>query len=533
MSIADSRLRYAKVNRPHRRGLANADRYEDLLLAVISDFQEASKFRLTPGRLVRIITDADAGDPREQAALFPTLLEKEPLLAAHLNTRRLAALSKPWRVQSEKNPEIADEITKSLSRAGLQKAMSWLLAAVGHGYAGVAADWLPGGAGVSSFRPISGDRWLFDEGGFPALIGADSRPIPLVEFHPAQILFLVNDGVPGLPCRSGLLRTLLWLHMFKNVAFADWNRFLERFGMPFILGKIPQGDFNDKTLRLELMRSLMMVRSGGAGVGTTETEMSLLNAGSAGNNNAYESHQRYCDEIMTLTVLGQLASSDRGSGLSQGGMQEEVRQDILEADCAMLAELVQNNLVDWICRLRYGLADSDDMRFVIDCQKAEDLNVRADRDEKVSRAAGCRLKREYVMDTYGVELEEADPMPPPMPGFGMPQRQMFSDTMPASNAGETLIRATLGKMVDEDALAAWRLPIDAAIRKSFGDLDPEDPELADKFRLRAPAFLASLPGLLDQFDSRSFEEALQGALLAGFLNGSLPVSFWRHRGKAK
>lgn len=127
----------------------------------------------------------------------------------------------------------------------------------------------------------------------------------------------------------------------------------------------------------------------------------------------------------------------------------------------------------------------------------------------------------------------ADPAPTPMPGLGMPPRQMFSDTMPASNAGETLIRATLGKMVDEDALAAWRLPVDAAIRKSFGDLDPEDPELADKFRLRAPGFLASLPGLLDQFDSRSFEEALQGALLAGFLNGSLPVSFWRHRGGAK
>ena len=115
---AKTRLRYSQADR--KRGLSNAGRSDDLLLSIISDYQEASKYRLTPSRLVQIIADADAGDPREQAALFPTLLEKEPLLAAHLNTRRLAVLSKPWRVQSEKQPERAEEITDALSRAGLQ-----------------------------------------------------------------------------------------------------------------------------------------------------------------------------------------------------------------------------------------------------------------------------------------------------------------------------------------------------------------------------------------------------------------------------
>lgn len=538
-TIAKTRLRYSAADRT--RGLSMADRSDDLLLSIISDYQEASKYRLTPSRLVQIITDADAGDPREQAALFPTLLEKEPLLAAHLNTRRLAVLSKPWRVQSKKQPELAAEISDALAKAGLQKAMGWLLAAVGHGYAGVAVDWLEGGAGIAGFRPIANDRWLFDEGGNPALSGADGRPIPLAEFHPAQIMFLVNDGAAGLPCRAGLLRTLLWLHMFKNAAFTEWNRFLERFGMPFLLGKIPSGDFSDEKKRKDLLASLLQVRSGGAGVGTTETTMDLLNGAAGNNSEAFESHQRYCDEIMTLTVLGQLASSDRGSGLSQGGMQEEVRQDLLEADCAMLSEVVQNRLVDWLCRLRYGLDDTSDMCFVIDCQKAEDLNVRADRDEKIARAAGCKLKRDYVAEVYGVDLEEPEPEPAMIPGAPPAgkkagdediddddgQTAMTDEGRKVAKAGDRLIRATLARMVDEDALAAWRLPIDAAVRKSFGDLDPGDPELVEKFRERAPAFLASLPGVMDQFDARAFDDALHGALLAGFLNGALPAKFWR------
>lgn len=535
MTTAKTRLRYYEADQ--NRKLSNADHYDDLLVAAISDFMQGSMYRLTPDRLVRIITDADSGDPREQAALFPTLLEKEPLLAAHLNTRRQAVLSKPWRIQSKGNPAVAEDITKELTRAGLQRAMGWLLAAVGHGYAGVAVDWLPGGAGVTCFRPISNDRWLFDEGGNPALVGDGSVPVPLAEFHPAQIMFLVNDGAAGLPCRAGLLRTLLWLHLFKSANFCDWSRFLERFGMPFLLGKIPNGDFSDVKKRNELKASLLQVRSGGVGVGTTETEMGLLNGASGGNSGSYEAHQRYCDEIMTLTVLGQLASSDRGSGLSQGGMQEEVRQDLLESDSAMLAEVVQNRLVDWICRLKYGIEDTSDMRFVIDCKRPQDLNVRAERDEKIARAAGCRLKREYVMDTYGVELEEPDPVPamPRRPDIDDGERQAMSDDpgSKAQTAGDRLIRATIGRLVDDDALAAWRVPIDNAIFKAFGDLDPDDPELVEKFRARAPGFLASLPGVMDSFDTRAFEDALQGALLAGFLNGALPVSFWKPGGTVK
>ena len=71
------------------------------------------------------------------------------------------------------------------------------------------------------------------------------------------------------------------------------------------------------------------------------------------------------------------------------------------------------------------------------------------------------------------------------------------------------------------------MPIDTAIKKAFGDLDPDAADLVERFKERAPAFLASLPGLMDQFDTRAFEDALQGALLAGFLNGALPPATWK------
>jgi hypothetical protein len=180
---------------------------------------------------------------------------------------------------------------------------------------------------------------------------------------------------------------------------------------------------------------------------------------------------------------------------------------------------------------------------VIDCQKAEDLNVRADRDEKIARAAGCKLKRDYVAEVYGVDLEEPEPEPAMIPGAPPAgkkagdediddddgQTAMTDEGRKVAKAGDRLIWATLARLVDEDALAAWRLPIKAAIQKAFGDLDLADPELVAKFRERGPAFLASLPGVMDQIDASAFEDALRGAMLAGALNSALPVDFWRRR----
>ena len=497
----------------------------DLMAMAVSLFDGvAARVRLTPDRLVNIISQADDGDPREQAVLFSTVLEKEPIVAAHLQTRRLAVQSCPWAVQSDAQPKVAEEIQEMLEAAGLNKAVGHLLDCIGTGYAGVVADWERGGRGVRGFVPISPDVWTFDEGGFPAITTVDGRnEIPLASWHPAQILYIVNDGKAGLPCRRGVLRTLLWMHLFKNSSFRDWAVFLERFGIPFILGKIPSGDFFDAKKRKELLDGIMGIRSGGAGVGTVETEMQILNGASGSNQQAYESFQRYCDEIMTLVILGQRASSDAAGGLSKGTAQEAVRQDLLAADCHLVEEAVQK-LVTWICRLKYGMADAGDIRFSFDCELPEDMNLRADRDLKLSQATGCRISRKYAMETYGVELEEREE-PPTLPqGMpqGMPQglpQGAFDDR--ASTARETSVRmarATVKRMVDEDAFEAWRTPIEGAARRAFGDIDPDAENAVELFKERAPAFLASLPGVLDHISAEAFCEAMRGGMLAAFLN---------------
>ncbi len=400
----DSRRRYANAKAPKM-----PSQLQDLPELVSSQVpllsEMAQRARLTPDRLQRIITSADGGQPYEQAALFDVMLEKEPRFAAHLQTRRLAVLRCKWRIENPDDPKGAENIENMLNTAGIREAMGQLLRAIGTGYSAVMVDWARGGASIKGFSPIASDRFVFDEAGFPAILPDAGEPLPLSGFAPAQILYTTADGQCGIPTRSGLLRTLMWLYLFKNTNFTLWNQFLERFGVPFILGKLPSGDFNDTKKRAELLRSIMNVRSGGGGVGTTETDMQTINGASGSNEQAFADFQKYCDETATLVILGQLASSDHAGGLSSGTAQDQVRQDILESDCQLISKQLQK-LVDWYIRFTVGEEAVGKFKFVIDCEKPEDMNIRATRDAQIAAAAGCRLSKKYAEETYGVQLEE-------------------------------------------------------------------------------------------------------------------------------
>ena len=133
------------------------------------------------------------------------------------------------------------------------------------------------------------------------------------------------------------------------------------------------------------------------------------------------------------------------------------------------------------------------------------------------------------METYGVELEEPQPVPEPLQG-----QTPFSDS-PAATRREAAMRlalSTVRRMIDEDAFEVWRLPIESAARQAFGDIDLSSEDAFDRFSERAPVFLKALPGVMDATTPKSFSETLQKGLLAAFLS-NLPRNFTARRGTPK
>ena len=341
----------------------------------------------------RVFRDADDGAPGELAGLFARLQEYDPNMGAHLQTRFLSVLACDWRVEGV-DPERAAEAEKILIRAGIRRLLTHLLGALVHGYAGAAIIWGDGGGSIRSFRLISPVNFVFDKLGNPALLTYDGKEKALASYHENQFVFIRHE--------SPLLRPLVWLFFFKYYAMRDRARYLERFGIPFIAAKIRNEDFESGEIRAELMRSLAKLGSDGVGLLNEGAEIQIMNSGGSASAD-YQSWLDYLDTLSTRLILGQTATSSGGTGFSNGSVQENVRRDLIEADCRLLMESVQRAVLDPLERYKWGTEGT--LQFKLDYSGSDDLVSKARMVEQLSNA-GVKIAPDWIEKTFNVRLDK-------------------------------------------------------------------------------------------------------------------------------
>jgi len=538
--------------KPPRRPEPMDDSFRDYTFSTQGDVAAA----LTPEDLQGILSQAADGYCDAQARLIQEMQEKEPVIAAHLATRKNAITGKPWTVTSEAQPETAAVIEAILRNAGLTEALGHLADFVPTGYAGSLVDWAPGGQAVRGFVQVAPEVFEFDLGGNVALRDKLGKARPLAEFHPAQFLTVLSNAKPGLPCRNGLGRALVWLYLFKHSGLAGFARYIERYGVPFQVATLPASQWSDRTAILATLKTL---GRDGVAVKKEGTLLELLHGANASATDAQERFLRYCDEIFTITILGQLATSADAGGLSKGQAQENVRQDLLAADCQILMNAVQRGLIVPLCQMGYGMADAGDIVFDIEYQPSDDLDALAARWKILTEVTGKHIDAGAVEEQFGVKFGadipvaafgQAQPGQTPageatqrgaagVTGTNVEEIEFEKETDPKeaptglTDPGSRALAAFYDREVvralelvvedalrqtttDEEAIQAWIGPVQQALRETFGDLALTD---VAEFKRRLPAFMLSLPRLLGKMDSSGFEAALSGAMLAGMVNG--------------
>ena len=223
--------------------------------------------KLNANLIRRLLAAANEGAPSEQAALYRILLEKEPAVTAHMQTRILAVLACDWSIQSA-DVKRAAEVRAILEKARIHALMRHLLDALALGYSGAAILWGEGGKEICAFKKIDPSNWQFDLAGNPALMTVSGKIRSLAEYHPNQFVLHSHKLQSGISSRGGLLRPLVWLYFFKHYAMRDRARYLEKFGIPFLIARIRDDDFENESVRASILQSLAKIGSDGTGVVT-------------------------------------------------------------------------------------------------------------------------------------------------------------------------------------------------------------------------------------------------------------------------
>lgn len=204
------------------------------------------------------------------------------------------------------------------------------------------------------------------------------------------------------PYGERLAARCFWPVAFKKGGMKYWSIFTEKFGMPWVVGRVPR--MTSETDRAALLANLVtMVQDAVAVINDDESIEFLEEKGKTGTAGIYSELIDTCNKEISKAVLGQTATTEGTPGkLGEEKGQVETKEDLIEKDKRMIASQM-NLFIKWTTQMNLGNA-LDAPVFV--WQEEEDIQAdRAERDSKLS-TQGARFTKSYYVRAYG--FEESD-----------------------------------------------------------------------------------------------------------------------------
>ncbi len=381
-----------------------------------------------------------------------TRLETDDEIAGALETRLLAVMATPWRLEGL--PDDVNFIRQQLMPwLDMLVRHSWQAVPYGYAVAEVVYQRLKGG-GIGIERVLNKPFWWFMPRADGALVGAYDVDTPL----DTRFKFILTRRNPSYiqPYGEALLSRLYWPWYFRQTGWEHWMRWLARYGTPPLIGTGTQ---------LQELHDALMAAVDAPAIAVPEgTTVEAVNPAS-GAQHFPEFEQAVTKRVQKL-ILGQTLTTDVGSSGSYAAakVHDRVRDDKRLSDCKLVAAGVQQ-LVDALVQLN----SLQPVRFVMEDER--ELNSeRATRDATLVQAGIVSLSRDYLLRAYDFNENDIEPATGGRKGGQQPMAMM------AAEGGTTLTAAqqAVESLVDTTIMAAGS-PLDPAkIRQAIETADTPD-----------------------------------------------------------
>ncbi|MDA8155574.1 MAG: DUF935 family protein [Actinomycetota bacterium] len=342
------------------------------------------------------------------------MLQRDPQVLSHLQTRRLAVSGKEWEVQpasnKRKDVQIGNFVKQALLNFDFDRACFNLLQGVLLGFkvSEIMWEYSSGNVWVKEMIARPSRRFAFGLRRELRLITRDAQvegaPVP-----PKKFQLFVYGGDNGSPYGDGLGSSLYWPVWFKKNAIKFWMVFSEKFGSPTAVGKYPSG--TPKEQQDALLAALDAIQQETAIKIPDTMQVAFLEAQRNGSMQNYETLCSFMNAEIAKIILGQTLTSEAGhsgrgsSGLAAARVHDEVRAEYAKADSDALSNALNRQLIRWIVDYNFGpqVAYPKFWRKMA----AQDTQALAERDQILINS-GVEIPQSYFYETYDV--------PAPQPG---------------------------------------------------------------------------------------------------------------------
>lgn len=156
----------------------------------------------------------------------------------------------------------------------------------------------------------------------------------------------------GQPDSLGLYLKAATQTIPKKNALAFWDTFAEIFGMPMRIARTTTRDEKELS-KMEKMMAEMGAE--GWGIFQQGTDIEVVESTKGDAFNVYDRRIDRANSELSKLIIGQTMTIEDGSSLSQSETHLEVFQNLVEADCDTLRDMVNNQLIPRMIRHGFPL----------------------------------------------------------------------------------------------------------------------------------------------------------------------------------
>lgn len=241
-------------------------------------------------------------------------------------------------------------------------------------------------------------RTQFDWNGVP-VIGENVDPKYAYKF-----ILLQNEAEYENPYGDKALSRCFWPVTFKRGGMRFFSVFIEKYGMPFIFGKLPRGSKPEE--HYDLMSKLSNMVQDAVGTGPDDSSIQILEPKGSANGDLHEKYLNRCDNSIAKAILtnalstenqkvGSRASSETGAVTIEGNLSEEDRDFPTE---------LFNQLFKWIVDINIGSKKYPTFKPF----ELEDVNKDKSERDKNLKDVGVNFTKKYFANNYNLEEDDFD-----------------------------------------------------------------------------------------------------------------------------
>ncbi|HOV99273.1 MAG TPA: DUF935 family protein [Bacteroidota bacterium] len=239
-----------------------------------------------------------------------------------------------------------------------------------------------------------------------------SSQIQGAPLNPLKFLLVQHKPTYMNPYGERILSRCFWPVTFKRGGLKFWVTFTEKYGMPFLHGKLPRGASQADIDALA--RSLEDMIQDAIAVTPEDSSIEIKEAGKTSSADIYEKFLNFQNSEISKAILTQTLTTevqDKGTYAASETMSNML--DKVQASDKKLVQKMFKQLINKIYEVNFTSTDKP----VFILYKEEDVDLNLAQRDSILKQCGVQFRKNYYIRNYNLQEEDFDIVENQMPTF--------------------------------------------------------------------------------------------------------------------